>query len=85
MNLLLLFSSWRQSDYCEKDANSQLPDYAEVTAARPTGTFSTFGEKNEELLSPAPYATTTLLPPRTNEQVSVVSNFSIMNPISCKL
>lgn len=49
-----------------------MPDYAEVTAARPNGSFSTFGEKIEEPLSPAPYATTTLLPPRNKEHVSIV-------------
>lgn len=60
-------SSWRQSEYSEKET-AQLPDYAEVTAARPNGSFSTFGEKIEEPSSPAPYATTTLLPPRNRDQ-----------------
>lgn len=59
-------SSWRQSDYSERDSSSQVADYAEVTATRHNGSFSTFGEKSDEPLSPTPYATTTLLPPRNS-------------------
>lgn len=72
-NLFFFYSSWRQSEYSEKET-AQLPDYAEVTAARPNGSFSTFGEKIEEPSSPAPYATTTLLPPRNRDQVIMVDH-----------
>ena len=70
-------ASWRHSELSDKESANQLlgqpvADYAEVDAVQ-TGSLTTFqgNKESDGSISPAPYATTTLIPKSSNRLAHV--------------